>query len=96
MRTREILSPALATAPKKEKLPLEVVPGSTLTLKICAFEGWPGTYTFFERDGKKIRVQILEAHLENGQLVLDTVKPEGKQKMPYSDFARSGARALAS
>jgi len=60
-------------------------------LKIRAYEGWPGTYTFFERGGKKIRVQILDAHIEGSQLIIDTVKPEGKKEMPYPDFLRSGA-----
>lgn len=63
-------------------------------LKVCAFEGWPGTYTFFERAGKKIRVQIVEAHIEGTKLVLDRVKPEGKQEMAYADFERSGAIPL--
>src|SRR3989338_5428348 len=30
-------------------------------LQIRAFEGWPGTYAFFERDGRRIRAQILDA-----------------------------------
>ena len=60
-------------------------------LKIRAFEGWPGTFAFFERNGKRIRAQIIDAHLANGKLALDIVKPEGKKEMPYEDFARSGA-----
>lgn len=72
-------------------------------LKIRAFEGWPGTYTFFEKNGKKIRVQIIDAHMENlpalpahagqagGKLVIDIVRPEGKRDMPYADFLRSSA-----
>lgn len=63
-------------------------------LKIYAFEGWPGTYTFFERGGKKIRVAIQDAHMEDGKLVIDYVKPEGKGVMSYEDFLRSGARPL--
>jgi methionyl-tRNA formyltransferase len=63
-------------------------------LKIRAFEGWPGTYAFFERAGKKIRVGILDAHLQNEKLVIDIVKPEGKREMSYEEFLRSGARAL--
>lgn len=59
--------------------------------KIRALEGWPGTYTFFERNGKKIRVAILDAHIAEGVLVIGTVKPEGKNEMPYEDFLRSGA-----
>ena len=61
-------------------------------LKIKAFEGWPGTYTFFERGGKKIRVQILDAHMEGKQLVIESVKPEGKKEMSYEEFLRSGAK----
>lgn len=61
-------------------------------LKIRAYEGWPGTFAYFERGGKKIRVQILDAHIEGSKLVIDTVKPEGKKEMSYSDFTQSGAR----
>lgn len=60
--------------------------------KIRAFDGWPGTYTFFERAGKKIRVQILDAEIINGKLQIMTVKPEGKGEMEYDAFLRSGAR----
>lgn len=58
-------------------------------LKIRAFEGWPGTYSFFERAGKRIRVQILDAHLEHGKLIIDRVKPEGRKEMPFSAFQAS-------
>lgn len=61
-------------------------------LKIRAFEGWPGTYAFFERAGKKVRVQILDAHLDSDKLIIDTVKPEGKREMSYEEFLRSGAK----
>ncbi len=60
-------------------------------LKIRAYEGWPGAYTFFERHGKQLRVQIIAAHIENNKLSIDTVKPEGKGEMSYADFVRSGA-----
>lgn len=63
-------------------------------LKIRAYEGWPGTFAFFERAGKKIRVSILDAHVEGKKLIIDAVKPEGKRDMPYSEFIRSGARAI--
>ena len=61
-------------------------------LKIRALEGWPGTYAFFTRANKKIRVQILDAHTENSALVIDKVKPEGKKEMSYVAFLNSGAR----
>lgn len=61
-------------------------------LKIRAFEGWPGTYTFFKRGEMIIRTQIISAHLaEDVSLSIDTVRPEGKRDMPYADFVRSGA-----
>jgi methionyl-tRNA formyltransferase len=49
-------------------------------LKIRAFDGWPGTYTFVEKHGKNIRVQILDAHITSNKLVIDRLKPEGKKK----------------
>ena len=87
---------SLATFCKKVKkgdglISLSDDPHATL-LKIRAFEGWPGTYTFFERNGTRIRAAILDAHMDGaGALVIDTVKPEGKNEMPYADFLRGGA-----
>lgn len=72
-------------------------------LKIRAFDTTVGTHAFFKRNDKKIRVQILNAHIvENGpstslgtgKLVIDTVKPEGKREMSYQEFLRSGATPL--
>lgn len=63
-------------------------------LKIYAYEGWPGTYAYFERAGKKIRVGIIDAHIEKDELVLDVVKPEGKKEMRYDEFERSGAKPM--
>ena len=62
--------------------------------KIRAFEDWPGTYAFFERNDKRIRTNILDAHIEDKKLVIDRVRPEGGSEMPYADFLRSGARPL--
>ena len=63
-------------------------------LKIRAFEAWPGTYAFFERNDERIRAVVLDAHLENKKLIIDSVKPEGKGAMPYQDFLRSGAKPI--
>ncbi len=66
-------------------------------LKIRAFDTTVGTYAFFERNGKKIRVGILDAHIDppaGGRLVIDRVKPEGKKEMSYAEFLRSGARPV--
>lgn len=62
--------------------------------KIRAFEGWPGTYAFYERAGKRIRVQILDAEVINNRLQIMRVKPEGKGEMDYEAFLRSGAKPL--
>lgn len=63
-------------------------------LKIRAFDTTVGTHSFFERGGKGIRVGIIDAHIENGKLVIDRVKPEGKKEMGYEEFARSGAKPV--
>jgi methionyl-tRNA formyltransferase len=64
-------------------------------LKIKAFEEWPTAYFFTERSGKKIRVIITDAAIENpstssGQVILKILKviPEGKKEMSYADFLR--------
>ncbi|HAO64632.1 TPA: hypothetical protein DCQ44_01475 [Candidatus Taylorbacteria bacterium] len=57
-------------------------------LKFCAYSGWPGTYFFKEHTGKKIRVSIKKAALVDGQLIIQTVVPEGRAEMSYLDFLR--------
>ncbi|MCI0532721.1 methionyl-tRNA formyltransferase [bacterium] len=56
--------------------------------KIRAYDVWPGAYFFVEKNGKKMRVKITEAHLDKNTLVIDTVIPEGKNKMPYEKFKK--------
>jgi methionyl-tRNA formyltransferase len=63
-------------------------------LKVRAFEGWPGTYAFFERSGKRIRVGIIDAELVNGKFTPTIVRPAGKSDMPYQHFFRSGVKPL--
>ncbi len=48
----------------------------------------PGVFTFFEVGGKKIRVKITRAKIENQKLVLEKVIPEGKREMGWEDFRR--------
>ncbi|PJE74396.1 MAG: methionyl-tRNA formyltransferase [Candidatus Taylorbacteria bacterium CG10_big_fil_rev_8_21_14_0_10_41_48] len=71
-------------------------------LKIRGYEGWPGAFTFFERNlpgqtgGKRIRVVITDAHIDtSGALVIDKVIPEGKKEMLSADFERSGATSIS-
>lgn len=57
--------------------------------KIKAFEGWPGTFFFQDRNGKKIRVKIMDAELDDEEkLRILRVIPEGKKEMDYEDFLR--------
>lgn len=57
-------------------------------LKICALEGWPGTYFFTKRGDKEIRVKITDAEFIDGALTIREVIPEGKKEMLYEDFKR--------
>ena len=58
-------------------------------LKIRAFEGWPGTYFYVTKNGKKERLKIAEARLGgDGRLLFERVIPDGKKEMPYVDFLR--------
>ena len=50
--------------------------------QIRALYPWPGTYTFY--DNKRLIIHL--AHLENNQLVLDIIQPEGKKPMVFKDF----------
>jgi methionyl-tRNA formyltransferase len=57
--------------------------------KIRAYHVWPGAYFFHtHKSGKKIRVIVTRAHVENGILTIERVIPEGKKEMNYSDFLR--------
>lgn len=60
-------------------------------LKIRAFDGWPGTYFFHEKDGMTIRVKVTDAEFQNGKLIITKVIPEGKKEMHYEDFLRNNA-----
>lgn len=52
--------------------------------KIRAFNIWPNAFYF--DDGKRIIIKT--AHIENGELILDRVVPEGKKEMDYKDYLR--------
>ncbi len=56
--------------------------------KIRAFNIWPGAY-FFETNGEqKTRVLIKRARIENNELIIERVVPEGKKEMDYKDYLR--------
>lgn len=56
--------------------------------KIHAFHDWPGAYFFLGEGNCKKRIIVKTAHIENDELILDRVVPEGKKEMNYSDFLR--------
>lgn len=53
-------------------------------LKYLAYEGWPGTYFFVERNGVPLRVKIQTAQFENGIFMPLRIVPEGKGPMDFS------------
>jgi methionyl-tRNA formyltransferase len=59
-----------------QKTPIEI------DRQIRALYPWPGTYTTI---GDK-RIILHAAHLDENQLVLDIVQPEGKSPMSFADF----------
>jgi methionyl-tRNA formyltransferase len=58
-------------------------------LKIRAFDGWPGTYFFHEKNDVSVRVKIVDAELFENKLNITRVIPEGKKEMSFEDFIRS-------
>ncbi len=56
--------------------------------KYRAYDGWPGTYFFVNKNDKKIRVKINYATYENNLFNILKVTPEGKKEINYEDFLR--------
>ena len=65
-------------------------PPEEIERRIRAFTPWPGCYTVID----DLRIKILEAHMENGKLVIDTVQPAGKKPMSYEDFIKGRPNIL--
>ncbi len=57
-------------------------------LKVKAYQDWPTSYFFVEKKGKKMRVIVTEVKIENSELKILRVIPEGKKEMNYEDFLR--------
>jgi len=58
--------------------------------KIRAFAGDP--YAFFidkGKSGKEIRVKITKAYLNNNELIIERVIPEGRNEMTYGEYLRN-------
>jgi methionyl-tRNA formyltransferase len=46
----------------------------------------PGAWTLVKIKGRQLRLKIRQAHLENDQIVLDTVQLEGKRPVSFKQF----------
>lgn len=55
-----------------------------------AYAESPGTYTFLEKDGVRMRAKIRTAVFENGSFVPVLVVPEGKNETTYSSLVSQG------
>lgn len=54
--------------------------------KIRALNPEPGTFVWLNKNGKKLRLKILDAKLENGRLKPRVVKLEGGRLITFKDF----------
>jgi methionyl-tRNA formyltransferase len=56
--------------------------------KIQAFNVWPRAYFFHKPNGKKMRVIVTDAALENGELIIKKVLPEGQDEINCEEFLK--------
>ncbi len=54
--------------------------------KLQAFSPWPGIWTEIMVKNQPKRLKILQAHLDNKQLILDEVQLEGKKKVSFKQL----------
>jgi len=74
---------------RKEEGELAIPGNDTLNWrKYRAYAEGPGTYFYTERNGKRVRVKIVSASMQDGRFVIERVIPEGKKEMDYADFIR--------
>ena len=57
--------------------------------KFCAFDGWPGTFFFFECGGKKTRVKVTDAAYKLREFQVLKVIPEGKKEMLFEVWQKA-------
>jgi methionyl-tRNA formyltransferase len=50
---------------------------------------WPGIWTYFEFEGKKLRLKITKIHWEEEKIVIKKVQLEGKNEVDYATFTRA-------
>ncbi len=52
--------------------------------KICAFDGWPGT--FFFHNGKRVKITSATYNTDTEQLLIANVIPEGKKEISWQQY----------
>lgn len=57
--------------------------------KYRAYFGWPGSFFFKEINGKKMRIKITDASLEDTEFKIKKVIPEGKKEADYEMFLKN-------
>ena len=62
-------------------------PSRTNYLKYLAYEGWPGTYFFVQKNGKQLRVKVTKASFVDNKFIIERVIPEGKDEQAFSDLS---------
>lgn len=72
---------------KDAELDLNDTPEKNLR-KIRAFNIWPIAYFFETNKDRKIRILVTRAKIENENLLIEKIIPEGKKEMLYSDYIR--------
>jgi methionyl-tRNA formyltransferase len=82
-------------------------PAEKIERQIRAFYPWPGSFTFFKKNGKILRVKILEAEISKEEkpkqlcikcgknyLAIKKLQPENKKPMTAEDFKRGYGNAI--
>jgi len=55
--------------------------------QIRAVTPWPGAYFFINKNDKPFRIIITKAKLSGEKLIIEKIKPEGKNEMSFENFA---------
>jgi methionyl-tRNA formyltransferase len=62
---------------------------SELFNRYRALYPWPGIWTFFEFEGRKLRLKITKIYREEEKIVIKKVQLEGKNEVDYATFTRA-------
>jgi methionyl-tRNA formyltransferase len=62
---------------------------SAIMRMLRALSPWPGVWSLLKINNEEKRLKILEAHVENEKLILDTVQLEGKKPVNWLEFEKA-------